>query len=178
MGGARLALGSERTRQSNSLGQRSLVQDLQQNVGHLRRRFLKLVEEHDRVRMLANRFGKGPSVFEANVSRTTSREKVSNSRVERRRTQRNLRCADQSRNGVLVVVLAHVDGDEVLLGSSPVIGVRESMSAVSLRRLHEPSSSRRPISTHSSTARDLANSVLPTPVGPRKRKLAIGLFPL
>src|SRR6185312_5414829 len=65
-----------------------VIQDLQQYVEHIGVRLFDLVEEHYRIRTPPNRFRELPAFLESNVA---------------------WRRADQSRDGVLLHVLRHVD---------------------------------------------------------------------
>ena len=68
--------------------QASVVEQLQQNVEHVRVRFLDFVEQKDAVGAAANRFRELPALVVADVAG---------------------RCAEQTRYGVLLHVLAHVN---------------------------------------------------------------------
>ena len=72
------------------VGQPPLIEQLQEDIEHLRMGLLDLVEEHDRIRTPADRFGELPGLFVPDVAG---------------------RRADQARGGVLLLVLRHVDPD-------------------------------------------------------------------
>ena len=73
-----------------TIGQAAVVEDLQEDVEHVRRGLFDLVEQDHRERTAPHGFGQLPALFVADVSR---------------------RCADQTRDGVLLAVLRHVDAD-------------------------------------------------------------------
>ena len=77
------------------VGESTVVEHLEQDVGDVGVGLLHLVEEHHRIGPSPNRLGETPALFVPHVSR--------------RRT-------DQSRDRVLLHVLAHVDADHRLLG--------------------------------------------------------------
>ena len=108
-----------------TVGQPSVVEDLQEHVEDVRVRLLDLVEEHDRERTPAHGFGELAALVVADVSG---------------------RRADQTRDGVLLLILRHVDANHRALVVEQVLA----------------------------SAR--ASSVLPTPVGPRKMNEPIGRF--
>src|SRR4051812_15303628 len=76
------------------IGESPIVENLEQNVEHVRMRLLDLVEQHDGVRAAANRLSKLTALLEADVAR---------------------RRADQSGDRVFLHVLGHVDADHRLL---------------------------------------------------------------
>ena len=86
-----------------SVGDAAVVQHLQKHVQHVRMRLFDLVEQHDRVRLSADRLGELPALVVADVSR---------------------RCADQTRHGVLLHVFAHVDAHHVALAVKQRLGQR------------------------------------------------------
>ncbi len=75
------------------VGQAAVFEHLQQQVEDVRMRLFDFVEQHDRVRTAPHGFGQLTALFVADVSR---------------------RCADQSRDRVLLHVLRHVDADHRL----------------------------------------------------------------
>mmetsp|Transcript_1970 Transcript_1970/g.3278 ORF Transcript_1970/g.3278 Transcript_1970/m.3278 type:complete len:277 (+) Transcript_1970:54-884(+) len=75
--------------------QTAIVQQLQKNVEDFRVGLLHLVKQHDRVRTAPHCLGQLTTFLEANVAR---------------------RGADQSRHGVLLHVLTHVDSHDRILG--------------------------------------------------------------
>ena len=77
-----------------AVGQSPIIQQLQQDVQDLRMRFLDFVEQHDRVRPAPHRFGQLSGVLVPDVSR---------------------RRADHPRDGVLLLILRHVDAHHRLL---------------------------------------------------------------
>ena len=85
------------------VGQAPLLQNLQQDVEHIRMRLLDLVEEHHRVRALAHGLGELAAIVEAHVAR--------------RRTH-------QARHRVLLHVLGHVEGQKRVLGVEQELGQR------------------------------------------------------
>ena len=85
------------------VGQPAVVEQLEQDVEHLRVRLLDLVEEDDRVGPAADGLGQLAGLVVADVAR--------------RRT-------DQARDGVALLVLAHVDADERLLVVEQEFGER------------------------------------------------------
>ena len=102
------------------VGEGGVVHHLQQQVEDVGVGLLDLVEEEHGVGGLADRLGEEPTLVEAHIARGG---------------------ADEPRDGVLLLVLRHVEAEEV----------------------------------HPEDAGGcLASSVLPTPVGPEKRKLPMG----
>jgi hypothetical protein len=75
---------------SLTVGETTLVEQLQEHVEHIAVRLLDLIEEKDRVRPAAHRFRQLAALFVADVAG---------------------RRADQARHGVPLLVLAHVDAD-------------------------------------------------------------------
>ena len=73
-----------------TVGQAAVVENLQQDVEYIGVRLLDLVKEYDRIRAAAHRLGELPPFLEPDIAR---------------------RRANQSRDGVLLHVLAHVDAD-------------------------------------------------------------------
>ena len=78
------------------VGQTTLLENLQQDVEHVRMRLLDLVEQDDRVRLAANQLGELAALVEADVAG---------------------RRADQARDRVLLHVLGHVERDERVLAA-------------------------------------------------------------
>ena len=85
------------------VGKTALLQNLQQDVEHIRMRLLDLVEEHHRVRALAHGLGELAALVEAHVAR--------------RRTH-------QAAHRVLLHVLGHVEGQKRVLGVEQELGQR------------------------------------------------------
>ena len=81
----------------------AVVEDLQQDVEHVRMRLLDLVEQDDRVRAAAHRLGELPAFLVADVAR---------------------RRADEPRDGVLLHVLGHVDAHHRVLVVEQELGER------------------------------------------------------
>ena len=85
------------------VGEPAVVENLQQDVEHVRVRLLDLVEEHDGVRPAAHRLGELAALFVSDVAR---------------------RRADQPRDGVLLHVLGHVDAHHRVLVVEQEFGER------------------------------------------------------
>ena len=85
------------------IGEAPVVENLQQDVEHVRMRLLDLVEQHHRVRAAAHRLGELAALLVADVAR---------------------RRADQPRDGVLLHVLRHVDAHHRLLVVEQELGER------------------------------------------------------
>ena len=94
---------AEVDRASLSVGEPTVVEHLQQHVEHLRVRLLDLVEEHDRVRPPANRLGELAAFVVPDVAR---------------------RRADQARDRMPLLVLAHVDAHHRVLVVEHELGER------------------------------------------------------
>ena len=88
-----------------AVGQAAVVEQLQQDVEHVRVRLLDLVEEEHAVGTAANRLGELAALLVADVSR---------------------RRADQPGHGVLLHVFRHVDADHRLLVVEQELGERAS----------------------------------------------------
>ena len=73
------------------VGQRRVIHHLQEDVEDVRVRLFDLVEQQDRVRLLADGVGQEPALVESDVAG---------------------RRADQARDGVLLHVLAHVQAHQ------------------------------------------------------------------
>jgi hypothetical protein len=82
----------------------ALVEHLEEHLVHVRVRLFHLVEQHHRIRLAAHRLGQHAAFAVADVAR---------------------RRALQRRHRVRFLVLAHVDGDEVLLAAVQRFGQRQ-----------------------------------------------------
>lgn len=167
---------------------RSAYSHLQQDIGHLRRSLLELIHQHHAVRVASNCLREQAGrVGEANVAGSAISEKVSVSVMMCKADRVDSRRSDQTADGVTIVELAATkDASQTRLhileyGDPHLILIVTKFFSVPVN----------------STARAFANSVLPTPdgvtvtrqskahppgpcylpVGPRKRKLAIGRLP-
>ena len=85
------------------VGEASVVEDLQQGVEHVGVGLLDLVEEHDRVRLAAHGLGQLAALLVADVAG---------------------RRAHQPADGVPLLVLGHVEPDDVVLGVEERLGER------------------------------------------------------
>ena len=85
------------------IGDAAVVEDLQQDVEHVRMRLLDLVEQHDAVRFAPHGLGQLAALVVADVSR---------------------RCADKTRDGELLHVLGHIDTHDVVLIVKQALGQR------------------------------------------------------
>ena len=94
---------AEIDRATLAVGKATFLENLQQDVEDIRMRLLDLVEQHDRVRTLAHSLGELAALVESNVAR--------------RRTH-------ETRNGVLLHVLGHVEADQRVLGVEQELGKR------------------------------------------------------
>src|SRR2546422_6116600 len=112
---------SEIHRPALRIGEATVVENLQQNVEHIRMRFLDLVEQDDRVRPAPDRFRQLATLFVADVSR---------------------RRANQSRDSVPLHVLRHVDPHQRALVIEQELGQRFRglgfPTPVGPRKMNEP----------------------------------------
>src|SRR5207248_5533412 len=83
------------------VGEDSVFENLQKNVGDVGMRFLDFVEQHDAIRIAAYALGELAALFVADVAG---------------------RRADELRYRMLLHVLRHVEADEVLLRSEEKLG--------------------------------------------------------
>jgi hypothetical protein len=77
-----------------SVGQPSVVEDLQERVEHIGVRFLDLVEQHDGVRLAPHRLGELPALLVPDVAGGG---------------------ADHPADGVPLLILRHVETDQMVL---------------------------------------------------------------
>mgnify|MGYP006928870100 CR=1 FL=1 len=94
---------AEIDRATLGVGQTTFLEDLQQDVEHIGMRLLDFVEQHDRIRTLANGFGKLAAFVEAHIAR--------------RRT-------DQAAHAVLLHVFRHVIRDKRVFGAEQKLSER------------------------------------------------------
>ena len=94
---------SEVDRAPLAIGEPPVVEDLEQDVEHVRVRLLDLVEQHDRIGPPPHRFRQLPAFVIADVAR---------------------RSAKHSSDGVLLLVLGHVEPDQGLLVVEQELGQR------------------------------------------------------
>ena len=93
------------------VGQRAVIHHLQQDVEDVRMRLLDLVEQQHRVRLLGDGLGQQPALIEADIAR---------------------RRADQTRDGVTLHVLGHVEAhqlDAQREGQLPRLGLAHARGA-------------------------------------------------
>ena len=108
-----------------AVGQPAVVEQLQQDVEHLRVRLLDLVEKHDRVRPAAHRFGELAGLLVADVSG---------------------RRANHARHGVLLLVLGHVDPHHRVLVVEQELGERPGqLGLADAGRPEEQEAAQRPV---------------------------------
>ena len=105
------------------VGQPPVVEDLQQHVEDVGVRLLDLVEEHDGVGLAPHRLGELAALLVADVAG---------------------RGADQAADGVALLVLGHVEADDVVLGVEERLGERAAR-ARSCRRRSGPRKMNEPI---------------------------------
>ena len=107
------------------VGQLPVLEDLQQDVEHVRVRLLDLVEEDDRVRLAAHGLGELAAFVVADVAR---------------------RRADEPGHGVLLHVLRHVDLDHRVLVAEQELGERAGeLGLPDARRAEEDERAGRPL---------------------------------
>ena len=112
-------------RPSLAVGQPPVVEQLQHDVEHFGVRLLDLVEQHDRVRPAAHRFGELAGLLVADVAG---------------------RRADQPRDGVLLLVLRHVDADHRVLVVEQELGERaRQLGLADAGRAEEDEAAERPV---------------------------------
>ena len=85
------------------VGQAPLLENLQQDVEHIGMRLLDLIEQHDRVRLLAHRLRELAALVEADVARGRT---------------------DQTAHAVLLHVLGHIEAQQRVLGVEQKLGER------------------------------------------------------
>ena len=108
-----------------AVGQAAVVEQLQQHVEHLGMRLLDLVEQHDRVGPPPDRLGELAGLVVADVSG---------------------RRADHPRDGVLLLVLRHVDPDHRVLVVEQEFGERaRQLGLADAGRAQEDEAAERPI---------------------------------
>ena len=86
---------------THTIGELSLVKDLQQHIVHVVVGFLDFIKQYDRVGLAAYLFGKLAALFVSHVAR--------------RRT-------DETRYGVLLHIFAHIDADDGILRVEKILG--------------------------------------------------------
>ena len=95
---------------SLTVGQPAIIENLEEDIEHLRVRFLDLVEQDDRVGPATHSLGELPPFLVADVAR---------------------RRADQARDGVTFHVLRHVDSHDCLVIVEQELGKRASKLGLS-----------------------------------------------
>ena len=86
-----------------SIRQTTIVEHLQQDVEHIAVCLLDLIEKHDGIRFAAHRVRELASLLIADIAR---------------------RCAHETRHGILLHVLRHIEADDGLLAAEQRLGQR------------------------------------------------------
>ena len=108
-----------------AIGQPAILQDLQEDVEHIRVGFFDFVEQDDRIRSPAHRLGQMTALFITHVAR---------------------RCADHPCDGVLFHIFRHVDADHRPLVVEQELRERaRQLGLADARRSHAQKRSRRTI---------------------------------